>query len=165
MRVVIGRVGRPHGIRGELTIEPRTDEPAARFASGRTILTENASLVIERSAFQGKRLIVKFTGIDDRNAAESLRGTWLEIERDLDERPDDPDEYYDTALMGLRAIYPGGAELGVVREVLHLPGQDVIAIDSSGVEILVPFVREFVLSVDLERGEMTVEPPPGLVTS
>lgn len=165
MRVVIGRIGRPHGIRGDVTIEPRTDDPDLRFASGSTVLTESSSLTIEKSAWHGTRLIVKFVGVGDRSEAESLRGTWLEIERGPGERPDDPDEYYDTDLVGMSATLPSGAHFGIVREILHLPGQDVVAIDRSGTEVLLPFVREFVLDVDLDSKRMTVEPPPGLVES
>ena len=164
MRVVIGRIGRPHGIRGEVTIEPRTDEPDRRFAEGATVLTvDGPDLRIERSAWQGRRLVVKFVGIEDRDSAEGLRDTILEVERDPSDRPEDPDEFYDSDLVGLRVILPTGDELGTVREVLHLPAQDLLAIDGPGGEVLVPFLRAFVPSVDLEAGVMTVSPPDGLV--
>lgn len=163
MRVVIGRIGRPHGIRGEVTVEPRTDEPDRRFASGCIVLTGDSHLVVEYSSWHGTRLIVKFEGVGDRGAAELLRGTVLEVDRGTDDRPDDPDEYYDTDLIGMRAVLSTGEDFGTVREILHLPGQDVVAIDRAGTEVLLPFVQEFVPQVDLQSRQMTVEPPPGLV--
>lgn len=163
MRVVIGRIGRPHGLRGEVTIEPRTDEPDLRFASGGLVFAGDREISIDRSAWQGSRLVVKFAGIDDRDSAEGLRGVLVEVDRPAGEVPDDPDEFYDSDLMGVRVLHVDGRELGEVREVLHLPGQDVIAMDCSGREVLIPFVREFVPEVDLGARTMTIDPPEGLL--
>lgn len=163
MRVVIGRIGRPHGIRGEVTIEPRTDEPERRFAPGNDVLDGERTLVIERSAWQGKRLVVKFRGVEDRDAAEALRDVLLEVDRAPGEVPEDPDEFFDTDLVGLDVLLTDGRGIGVVREILHLPGQDVIAIDSGGREVLVPFTREFVPDVDMNTRRITVDPPDGLL--
>ena len=92
MRVVVGRLGRPHGIRGEVTVEVRTDEPDMRFAPG-TVLFVNGSdrrLSVDRIHWHSGRLLVTFDGITDRTAAETLRGLVVEVERAVDEKPEDP---------------------------------------------------------------------------
>jgi 16S rRNA processing protein RimM len=162
MRVVIGRIGRPHGIRGEVTVESRTDEPGSRFAAGSVVQAGERDLAIERSAWKGKCLVIKFAGVDDRNTAESLLGALIEIDRVPGELPAHPDEFYDTDLVGLDAVTGDGRFFGRVREVLHLPGQDVLAIDRDGREILLPFIEEFVPDVDLASRRLTVAPPEGL---
>lgn len=164
MEVVIGRIGRPHGIRGEVTVESRTDDPDRRFAPGTSMVDDGGrTLIVEGLGAHGGRLRVKFAGVDDRTAAESLRGQLLRIERGPDDQPEDPDEFYDTDLIGMCALYVDGSELGVVRDVLHLPGQDLLAIDHAGREVLVPFVATFVPEVDVARRVVVVDPPPGLL--
>jgi 16S rRNA processing protein RimM len=167
MELVIGRVGRAHGVRGDVGVEVRTDDPDLRFAIGTTIATdppERGPLTVVNSRWHSGRLLVRFAGTDDRSGAEDLRGTVLVIDVDEAERASDPDEFYDHHLIGLRAITPDGAEVGVVAEVLHLPAQDVLAITrTDGVEVLVPFVSELVPVVDLDAGTLTVDPRPGLL--
>jgi 16S rRNA processing protein RimM len=167
VHIVVGRVGRAHGIRGDVGVEVRTDDPELRFAPGTSILTDPADrgpLEIAHPRWHSGRLLVKFAGIDDRTAAEALRGTMLVIEVDESDRANEPDEFYDYHLVGLRAITPGGVEIGAVADVLHLPAQDVLAITRhDGVEILVPFVAELVPVVDLDAGTVTIEPLPGLL--
>jgi len=167
MELVIGRVGRAHGVRGDVGVEVRTDDPDLRFAIGTTIATDppdRGPLTVVNSRWHSGRLLVRFAGTDDRGAAEDLRGTVLVVDVDEAERASDPDEFYDHHLIGLRAITPDGAEVGIVAEVLHLPAQDVLAITrTDGVEVLVPFVSELVPVVDLDGGTLTVEPRPGLL--
>ena len=120
MRVVVGRLGRPHGIRGEVTVEVRTDEPDMRFALG-TVLFVNGSdrrLTVERIHWHSGRLLVTFDGIADRTAAESLRGLVVEVERAVDETPEDPEEFYDSALTGCMVEGLDGMVIGVVAEVI-----------------------------------------------
>jgi 16S rRNA processing protein RimM len=167
MQLVIGRVGRAHGIRGDVGVEVRTDDPDLRFAIGTTIATdppERGPLIVVNSRWHSGRLLVRFAETDDRSAAEDLRGTVLVVDVDEAERASEPDEYYDHHLIGLRAITPDGAEVGAVTEVLHLPAQDVLAITrTDGVEVLVPFVTELVPVVDLDAGTLTIDPRPGLL--
>lgn len=163
MRVVVGRIGRPHGIRGEVTVEPRTDEPDERFAPGAVLLRSGADLVVERSHWHSGRLLVHFRGVEDRNAAEALRGTLLEVERPEDATPDDPEEFYDSTLLGCEVVGVGGAPLGTVVDILHLPAQDVLVIDVGGREALVPFVSEIVPDVDLAARRVVIDPPEGLL--
>jgi len=167
MQLVVGRIGRAHGIRGEVGVEVRTDDPDLRFADGAQLATdppERGPLTVVATRWHSGRLLVRFKGLDDRTAAENLRGTMLVIEVDESERPQDPDEFYDHQLVGLRVITTAGDEVGEVAEVLHLPAQDVLAIKrTDGVEVLVPFVQELVPVVDLDRGSVTVDPRPGLL--
>ena len=164
MRVVVGRIGKAHGIRGEVTVEVRTDEPERRFHSGALLHTrEGATLTVVDARPHGTAMLVRFQGIDDRNAAESLRGTLLEVDVDPHEQPEDDDEYYDRQLEGLRARGVQGEDLGIVHEVLHLPGHDLLAVRTpDGREVLVPFVREIVTEVDVPGGAVTIDPPGGL---
>lgn len=166
MRVTVGRIGKAHGIRGDVTIEVRTDEPERRFAAGTALLVQNdahAPLVIEDARDHSGRLLVKFEGIDDRNHAESIRGLILEADVDPDELPADADEYYDRQLVGLSAQTKDGLELGTVTDVVHLPGHDLLAVHSDLFgEVLVPFVQEIVTEVDTLNGVVVMDPPGGL---
>ena len=97
-RVVVGRLGRPHGIRGEVTVELRTDSPELRFAPGVRLFVQDNSrkpLTVEAGRVHSGVLLVKFVGQDTRNAAESLRGLIVESEIDESELPEDEDEYYE----------------------------------------------------------------------
>lgn len=167
MDVVVGRVGRAHGVRGEVAVEVRTDEPARRFADGTELATDPAAagpLTVARSRWHGRRFLVAFAEVGDRGAAEELCGVRLLLAVDPAERPADPDEYYDRQLVGLAAHAPTGTRLGVVTEVVHLPGQDLLAVtDPNGNEVLVPFVRAIVVEVDVPAGRLVVDPPAGLL--
>ncbi len=168
MEVVVGRIGRPHGIRGEVTVEVRTDDPDTRLAPGTSLRTEPSAagpLTIADGWVHSGRLLLRFEGVADRNAAERLRGILLVADVDPAERPEDPDEYFDRDLVGLAVRTVAGEPVGSLLEVLHLPGQDVLAIRRpNGTEALVPFVSEFVPVVDIDRGEIVVDPPPGLLS-
>lgn len=163
---MVGRVGRPHGVRGQVTVEVRTDSPETRFAPGAVLRTDPARpdpLVVSGVTWHADRLVLGFRGIVDRTAAEELRGTRLLIEVPDDERPEDPDEFYDHQIIGL-AAHTAAGRLGVVAEVLHLPAQDVLVVrDREDREILVPFVAEIVPEVDLTAGRILIEPPAGLL--
>ena len=167
LRLVVGRIGKAHGIKGEVTVEVRTDDPDLRFAAGAELLTEPAArgpLTVSRGRVQGGRLVLSFEGVHDRNAAEALRNTMLVAEVDPDELPDDPDEYYDHQLEGLTVRTVAGEELGVVEQMIHGPAQDLFAIRRPhGGELLLPFIEEFVPEVDLERGLVIADPPEGLL--
>ena len=104
MQVVIGRIGKAHGIRGEVTVEVRTDDPDGRFAVDAVLMTDRADrplLTVERARPHHGRLLVQFAGVPDRNAAELLRGILLSVDADSDPDIDDPDEFYDHQLVGL----------------------------------------------------------------
>jgi len=166
MRVVVGRIGRPHGIRGEVTVEPRTDEPDERFAPGAVLQVDGPvhQLVVERTHWHSGRLLVVFAGVADRNDAESLRGLLLHVDRGEDETPDDPDEYYDSTLTGCAVELLDGTAVGLVSEVLHLPSQDMLVVSSPDErEVLVPFLNAFVTTVDVAARRIVIDPPDGLL--
>jgi 16S rRNA processing protein RimM len=164
--LVVGRVGRPHGIRGELTVEVRTDDPESRFAPGAVLRTEPASLgplTVEDVRSRPGGLVVAFAGIDDRGAAEALRGTVLVVDSDSLPPLDQAEEWYDHQLVGLAAVTPGGDRLGELTDVVHTPGPDLLVVrDADGREHLVPFVRDIVPIVDVPGGRVVVAGPEGL---
>jgi 16S rRNA processing protein RimM len=169
MQLVVGRVGRPHGLRGEVTVEVRTDDPDQRFVAGSLLATlpaELGPLTVAGSRWQSGRLLVRFAGYDDRNAAEGLRNTILAIDSDELEPLEDPEDFYDHDLIGLQVVTASGEPVGAVSDVLH-HGQDLLVIDGtgprSGAEILVPFVAAIVPEVDLAAGRLVIDPPPGLL--
>jgi 16S rRNA processing protein RimM len=171
MRVIVGRIGRPHGIRGELVVGVRTDEPDVRFVPGASL---DAQRDAERAAGQGSRLtvasrrwhsgqlLVAFAGITDRTAAAALTGTWLSIDSAELTPTNDPDEFHDHELIGLAVRTTKGEAVGVVKDVLH-HGQDVLVIEAAGAEHLVPFVKALVPEVDPAAGVLVIDPPPGLL--
>ena len=166
MRVVVGRIGRPHGIRGEVTVESRTDEPDERFAPGAVLSVDGPvhELTVDRTHWHSGRLLITFHGVDDRNAAEALRGLLLHVDRDDDDVPDDPDEYYDSTLVGCQVTLADGAQVGIVTEVVHLPAQDLLAVRTrDDRDVLVPFVRAMVPEVDPASRRIVIDPPPGLL--
>ena len=166
-RLTVGRIGKPQGIRGEVTVEVRTDAPDVRFADGAVLYTDPADrgpLTVESSRDQNGRLVVAFAGVPDRNAAELLRNTLLQVDAADIPPTEDPDEFHDTQLVGLAADLVDGTRLGEVVDVLHLPHGDVLAVRrGGGPEVLVPFVKAIVPEVDLAAGRVVVDPPDGLL--
>ena len=158
----MGRVGRAHGLRGEVTIEVRTDEPDRRFAPGTSFVTTRTTLTVATATWHGRRLLVTFAEAADRSAAEALRGLELRVDVPADERPDDPEEFYDHQLVGLRADDATGHRLGEVTDVLHLPAQDVLVVRHDGRDVLVPFVTAMVPTVDLAEQRLVVIDEVGL---
>jgi 16S rRNA processing protein RimM len=167
VQVVVGRIGRPHGLRGEVSVEVRTDDPERRLAPGLTLQTDPAvagPLTIVTGRVHSGRLLLTFEGVGDRTGAEGLRGVLLLAEIDPDERPEDPEEFFDHQLVGLLVSTVAGEPVGEVTEMLHLPGQDVLVLRRpDGREALVPFVTEIVPGVDLVGGRLVIDPPPGLL--
>jgi len=167
VRVVVARVGRALGVKGDLLVDVLTDEPERRLVADAQlhVMGGDRTLRIESARPHGGRLCLHFVGVDDRGAAELLTGALLEAERAEDERPEDPDEFYDEALIGLHVVTEGGESVGTVTEVLHLPSQDVLAVRATpdAPEVLVPFVSEIVPLVDVDAGRIVIRPPEGLL--
>ncbi|MGI5168093.1 ribosome maturation factor RimM [Spirillospora sp. CA-253888] len=164
--MVIGRIGRPHGVRGELTIDVRTDDPDLRFAAGVRLATDPVPagpLTVERARWHSGRLLVRFAGVDDRTAAEELRGVWLVVDPADILVSDDPDDFHDQELVGLAVVTVEGERVGTVTEIRH-HAQDLLVIGrDSGDEALVPFVAALVPEVDVPAGRLVIDPPPGLL--
>ncbi len=164
VEVLVGKVGRPHGLRGDVFVEVRTDEPERRFAVGTQFATPRGPLTIEAARWHGRRLLVTFADVSDRNAAEALRGVELSLFVPIDERPTDPEEFYDHQLVGLRAYTPGGEPIGEVTEVLHLPAQDLLGVQTREGEMrLIPFVRDVVPVIEIDDHRITVTDTAGLL--
>lgn len=165
MRVVVGRIGRAHGIKGELTVDVRTDEPERRFAAGTALVAGDRTVVVAAARNHSGRLLLRLEGVADRTAAEALHGRVLEIDIDPDDEPDEDDAYYDHQLVGLRVHDHHGADVGTVTEVLHLPEQDLLSVDlDDGARgVLVPFVTALVPDVDLAAGLVRLADVPGLL--
>jgi len=187
MRLIVGRIGRPHGIRGEVTVEVRTDEPEARFAVGSVLATDPTAaasaggaaagpqvpgelvrvpeqLTVEAARWHQSRLLVAFEGVHDRNVAEVLRGALLCVDSDQVPPPTDPDEFNDHQLVGLTVVDPAGETLGEVARIDHAPASDLLVLRRpDGRTALVPFVKAIVPEVDLTAGRVVVDPPGGLL--
>jgi 16S rRNA processing protein RimM len=170
MDLVVGRVAKAHGIAGEVAVDIRTDDPAARFTAGKTLRGKPSRggverpFVVESVREHGGRLLIRLSGVEDRSAADALRGTLFLV--DVADLPpiEDPDEYYDHQLEGLTVRTVSGVEVGVVTEVLHTAAGELLAIKrESGAEVLVPFVGAIVTSVSLTDGTVQIDPPDGLL--
>ncbi|WP_432154264.1 ribosome maturation factor RimM [Streptomyces tricolor] len=167
MQLVVARIGRAHGIKGEVTVEVRTDEPELRLAPGAVLATDPASagpLTIETGRVHSGRLLLRFAGVTDRNAAEALRNTLLIAEVDPEELPEGEDEYYDHQLIDLDVVTEDGTEVGRITEISHLPTQDLFIVERpDGSEVMIPFVEEIVTDIDLAEQKAVIAPPPGLI--
>jgi len=179
--VVVGRIGRAHGLRGEVSIDVRTDEPETRFAPGAVVMTApgragsvrpasaaNAkmpkTLTVDTVRWHSSRLLVRFEGINDRTDAEAIQGLSLTVDVDPTLTTGDDDEFYDVELEGMTVMTTDGETVGTVSEVLHLSAQDLLAIKKlDGAEALVPFVKELVPSVDRDTRIIVVADPGGLL--
>jgi 16S rRNA processing protein RimM len=185
MELIVGQVLRPHGIRGELIVSVRTDEPALRFAVGSVLLTDSTAvrrpanlpsvtadgvrweapptLTIESARPHQDKLIIAFEGVHDRNLADELRGVLLLVKRADIEPITDPDEFSDHDLVGLTAVSTDGVAFGTVRRVEHAPASDLLVLRlPDGRDALVPFVKAIVPEVDIAGGRVVLTPPGGL---
>lgn len=160
MRLNVGRIGRAHGILGEATIEVRTDDAASRFALGAILQTDtHGDLVVDSVRVHNGILLLSFVGHTDRNAIEKLRDVLLYADVDIDAPGEDEDDYHVLQLIGCTAFLEDESELGKVSDVLNLPGQDVLVIQSTNGEVLIPFVRALVPIVDITAKKLVVIPP------
>ena len=175
MRLVVARIGRARGIRGEVTVEVRTDAPAERFVPGGQLHVSDGArrqelaaagrpttlTVVSARDHNGTQLL-RFAEVGDRTSAEAMRDAVLEC--DVPDDVDEPDAWYDHQLVGLAVHDPWGAVLGKVVAVEHLPAQDLLVVrPPAGGERLVPFVKALVPEVDLEAGRVVVRAPSGLL--
>jgi len=161
--VVVGRVGPAHGLRGEVFVEPRTDEPERRFATGAVLHTTDGTLTVAGARTHSGRLVVRFAELSDRTAAEGARGTELTVAVDAAERPEDPEEFYDHQLVGLRVETVVGEVVGELERVEHNAAQDLLVIRTPEREVLFPFVTALVPEVDLAGGRIVLDDRPGLL--
>ncbi|WP_236794034.1 ribosome maturation factor RimM [Amycolatopsis sp. GM8] len=168
MEVVVGRIAKAHGIRGELAVDVRTDSPEERFAEGAVLAARyrdgrTRSLTIAAARTHSGRLLMSFEEIHSRTDAEELRGVLLLADTADLPPSDDPDEFYDHELEGLRAELADGTVVGTVQEIVHAPGGELLTLDREGRTVLVPFVRAIVPVVDVAAGRVVLDPPEGLL--
>lgn len=166
MLLAIGRIGRAHGVRGEVSVEIRTDDPDARFRPGASLATDPQDagpLTVETVRTHSGRLLMRFAGVGDRDAAETLRGVLLLVDSADIPPTSDPEEFHDHELIGLAAVTVDGSELGEIVDVEH-HGQDLLVLRrTTGEDALVPFVSAIVTDVDVPAGRVVLDPPPGLL--
>jgi 16S rRNA processing protein RimM len=164
--VVVGRIGRPHGVRGEVTVEVRTDDPDLRFTPGAVLATEPADrgpLTVAAGRWHRDVLLLSIEGVGSREEAEALRDTELHVPiGDLPEL-EDPDVFYDHQLVGLAVRLTDGTSLGEVTAVRH-EGADLLVVRRADRgDLLVPFVAAIVPTVDVAGGFVVIDPPEGLL--
>jgi 16S rRNA processing protein RimM len=180
MQLIVGHIGKAHGIRGEVIVHVRTDEPEARFVPGAVFSTEVGraapgtrpagayvvpeKLTLESLRWHQGRIIAVFDGVYDRNVAEALGGTLLTVDSADVAPPEDPDEFHDHQLVGLRVDTVAGETVGEVARIEHAPASDLIVLrKAGGGTALIPFVRQIVPEVDLAAGRVLVDLPEGLL--
>ena len=168
--LLVGVVVRPHGLRGELVVDVRTDSPQERFAPGTVLLRAlpdgavAAPLTVEAARPHSGRLLVRFAEAPDRDVAETLRGSRLLVDRAALPPTGDPDEFHVHHLEGLAVELADGTVVGTVREIAHGPGGELLVVARADApDALVPFVREIVPTVDVEAGRVVLTPPEGLL--
>ncbi len=164
MDVLVARIGKPHGIKGEVTVQLFTDAPEDRFDAGETFRVEGAAateLTVAKARWNKDILIVGFEQIADRNQAETLRGAQLFIDT-AGVQDDDEDAWYEHELVGLDARVDG-ASIGKVTALRTMAVQDLLVVElADGHEAFVPFVGSIVPEVNTEQGFIEIVPPEGL---
>ena len=166
----IARLVKAHGLKGGLKLELYTDDPELRFKPGAVLSLQvptdspwfGRTLVVRELRFYNAQAVAFFEGIDDRTKAEALVKAILWVSDDVDARPQEDDAWFDHQLVGL-AVWRDGHEIGRIVRVDHLPSQDLLAIEvTTGEEVLLPFVKQFVPEVDVDNAKVTITPPGGL---
>ena len=170
-RLLVARIGKPHGLHGEVTVQTHTDDPEVRYVPGVTYETEAAagtgvprSLTLRSVRLHQQTWLLGFEEIPDRTGAESLRGTRLFIDAEAAVAVDEDDAWYEDELVGLAAVDPQGATLGEVTGLRTGAVQDQLVLRlTTGSEALVPFVEAIVPEVDIAAGRVVIDAPPGLL--
>ena len=168
---VVARIGKPHGLNGEVTVQLHTTDPDARLAVGAVLDTEAATgtgvpraLTVRSTRVHNGIWLVAFEEIPDRTGAESLRGTRLVVEGPAPVADEEDDVWAEADLVGLRVVDPQGAVLGEVAGLVVGAAQDRLVVRlPDGRSAEVPFVEAIVPEVDVEGGRVVLDAPPGLL--
>lgn len=172
--VVVGTIGKAHGLKGEVSLLLRTDVPEVRLAQGAVLSVDathaanpavpHSTVTVARTRIQQGRWYVRFAEVTSRSAAEALRGAELTVNLDREEEfEEDPDAWYPEELKGLRVLTETGEDLGQVVDLVHYPAQDQLIVKTpAGARVMLPFVEELVPEVDLEAQRIIATPPGGL---
>ena len=162
MQLVVGRIGRAHGVLGEATIEVQTDDPDIRFQIGNKLtLDDGKQLTIRSSRWHNQILLLAFDGIADRNQIEELRDQLISSDVDLDLLA--PGEYHFQQLIGCEVFQQNGELIGAVDEIVKLPGQDLLSVNRAGAQVLIPMVKQIIIEIDVSAMKIVVNPPEGLL--
>ena len=162
MQLVVGRIGRAHGVLGEATIDVQTDDPDLRFKVGSKLtLDSGQELTIKSSRWHNQILLLGFEGVNDRNQIESLRDQLISSQVDLSALA--PGEYHYQQLIGCQVYLQNNELVGQVSEVVKLPGQDLLSVDKNGSQVLIPMVKQIIISIDILAKKIVVNPPEGLL--
>lgn len=187
MQVLVARIGKPHGIRGEVTVQLFTDAPEERFAPGAVLEIENfdpasaagriapaGALTVKSSRWNKKILIVAFEEVTNRNQAEELRNTRLTFDSAAEtDTKDNTEGYYEHELLDLPVYlaadikdgYLPEEPIAIVTGLQTMPSQDLLVLENTadGEEVMIPFVEELVPAIDTEEGYIIINPPAGLL--
>ena len=162
MQLVVGRIGRAHGVLGEATIEVQTDDPDIRFQVGNKLTLDNGrQLTIRSSRWHNQILLLAFDGVADQNQIEELRDQLISSDVDLGSLA--PGEYHFQQLIGCEVFQQNGELIGAVDEIVKLPGQDLLSVSRSGAQVLIPMVKQIIIEIDVLAKKIVVNPPEGLL--
>jgi 16S rRNA processing protein RimM len=165
----VGRLVKAHGLKGAIKLELYTDSPDQRFKPGQVLELQvpetsewfGKTVKVSELRFYNQSPVLFLEGIENRSQAETLIKAILLIEIELDKLPEEPEAWYDHQLLGLEALVENTV-VGKVIRVDHLPAQDLLAIETTTGEVLVPFVKQIVPTVDISKGQIILDPPAGL---
>lgn len=162
-RLIVGRIAKAHGIKGEVAIEIHTDAPAVRFAPGAELRADpDLELTIATSRSHQGRVLVRFESVPDRNGAEALRGRWLSVDAATLVPREDPWSFWEFELEGAAVTDASGAPLGTIARIEKGKIDDLWVVRTPNGNVLVPAVKAIVVSVDIESKTVVLDPPEGL---
>jgi len=165
----IGRLTKAHGLKGGIKVEMFTDDPDGRFTPGAVFTLQvpdssawhNKTIELIELKWYNSHAVAFFKDVPDRSVAETLIKAILWIDHDLSEVPEEEDAWFDHQLLGL-SVLRDGTKVGTVTAIDHFPAQDLLTVKTDNGDVLVPFVKAIVASVDIKAGTMIVTPPVGL---
>jgi 16S rRNA processing protein RimM len=166
----VGRLTKAHGLKGAIKLELFTDDPGRRFVPGAVFTLQvptsspwhGKTIELVELRWYNQHAVGFFKGVPDREAAEALAKAILWIDQDSAEQSDEEDAWYDHQLVGL-AVVRDGEQIGTLTRLEHLPAQDLLIVKTAAGEVMIPFVKAIVPSVDVAAGIITITPPPGLL--
>ena len=162
MQLVVGRIGRAHGVLGEATVQVQTDDPDLRFNVGAKLSLDNGKdLTIRSARWHNQILLLAFDGVVDRNQIEELRDQMISAEVDITSLS--PGEYHYQQLLGCQVFLQSDELIGEVDEIVKLPGQDLLSVAKNGKKVLIPMVKKIIISIDVLTKKIVVDPPEGLL--
>ena len=162
MQLVVGRIGRAHGVLGEATVQVQTDDPDLRFKVGAKLILDNGKdLTIRSARWHNQILLLAFEGVVDRNQIEELRDQMISAEVDITSLS--PGEYHYQQLLGCQVFLQNDELIGEVDEIVKLPSQDLLSVANNGKKVLIPMVKKIIISIDILTKKIVIDPPEGLL--